>query len=498
MKSTAEVPWNEGNEVKREGHVGVGAPNRTVEAGEPAPRDPVEGRWCRGTELEERKMKGTSNPDKATVSTKLLKIATLAREAPDMVLLTLAHHIDVPFLYEAYRRTRKDGAVGVDGTAAAEYAANLEENLHDLLTRFKKGTYRAPPVRRVYIPKGKNKTRPIGIPTFEDKILQRAVTMMLEAVYEQDFLDGSYGFRPGRSAHQALNVLWKALMRIGGGYVIEVDISSYFDNISFCHLRSFLDQRVRDGVLRRVIHKWLKAGVMEAGNVSYPGAGSPQGGVVSPILSNIYLHEVMDKWFENQVRPRLRGRAHFVRYADDIVIVAERRDDAERIMEVLPKRFGKYGLDLHPEKTRMVDFERPGLKESKGNGTFDFLGFTHYWGKSRKGNWVVKRKTAKDRLNRSVVKITEACRKHRHDKVKVQHERLTRMMNGHYAYYGITGNAKGLSRFYVAVTEGWRKWLNRRSSGRHMPWKRYHELLTRYPLPRPRIVQSIYRFAANP
>jgi len=441
-------------------------------------------------------MKGTSSPE--TVSTKLLKIAKLAREAPDMVLLTLAHHIDVPFMHEAYRRTRKDGAVGVDGQRAEEYAANLHENLQDLLTRFKKGTYRAPPVRRVHIPKGKNKTRPIGIPTFEDKILQRAVTMVLEAVYEQDFLDGSYGFRPGRSAHQALEVLQHELTCIGGGYVIEVDISSYFDNISFCHLRTFLDQRVRDGVLRRAIHKWLKAGVMEAGNVSYPGAGSPQGGVVSPILSNVYLHEVMDKWFENQVRPRLRGRAHFVRYADDIVIACEWREDAERIMEVLPKRFGKYDLGLHPEKTRLVDFRRPGLKESKGKGSFDFLGFTHYWGKSRKEKWVVKRKTAKDRLNRSVVKVIETCREMRHSKVKEQHKRLTRMMKGHYAYYGITGNAKGLSRFFEAVRMGWRKWLNRRSSGRHMPWERYRELLTRYPLPRPRIVHSIYRFAANP
>jgi group II intron reverse transcriptase/maturase len=497
-RNTARVLRNEGNEVKREGHVGVGAPNSTDETGEPAPRDPVEERWCRGTELEERKMKGTSNPDQETVSTKLLKIAKLAREAPDMVLLTLAHHIDVPFLHEAYRRTRKDGAAGVDGVSAEEYATNLNENLQTLLTRFKKGTYRAPPVRRVHIPKGKNKTRPIGIPTLEDKVLQRAVTMVLEAVYEQDFLEGSYGFRPGRSAHQALDVLWKALMSIGGGIVIEVDISSYFDNITHSHLRAFLDQRVRDGVLRRMIHKWLKAGVMESGNISYPDAGSPQGGVVSPILANVYLHEVMDKWFANEVLPRLRGRAHFVRYADDIVIACARADDAERIMEVLPKRFGKYDLGLHPEKTRKVDFRRPGLNESKGSGSFDFLGFTHYWGKSRRNKWVVKRKTAKDRFNRSVVKVTETCRKLRHEKVKDQHKRLTRMMKGHYAYYGITGNAGALSRFFEVVTKGWQKWLNRRSSGRHVPWERFRQLLKRYPLPRPRIVHSVLRTAANP
>lgn len=456
----------------------------------------MEGSGSRGTELEERKMKGTLNPE--TVSTRLLKIAKLAREAPDMVLLTLAHHIDVPFLHEAYRRTRKDGAVGADGLGAEEYAANLEENLQGLLNRFKEGTYRAPPVRRVHIPKGKDKTRPIGIPTFEDKILQRAVTMVLEAVYEQEFLEGSYGFRPGRSAHQALHVLQHELTCIGGGYVIEVDISSYFDNISHRHMRSFLDRRVRDGVLRRAIHKWLKAGVMEAGNVSYPEAGSPQGGVVSPILANIYLHEVMDKWFAKEVIPRLKGRAHFVRYADDIVITCEWKEDAERIMEVLPKRFGKYDLGLNREKTRMVDFRRPGPRERKGKGSFDFLGFTHYFGKSRKGKWVVKRKTAKDRFNRSVAKITETCRKMRHVKVKEQHERLVKMIRGHYSYYGITGNQRSLGLFLYEVRRAWQKWLNRRSSRRHMPWERFVRLLERYVLPAPRIVHSIYRTAANP
>ena len=241
-------------------------------------------------------MKGSSSPE--SVSTKLKRIVELARQSPSMVFTTLAHHIDVDFLREAYRRTRKDGAPGVDQQTAEQYAAELDSNLRSLLDRFKSGTYQAPPVKRVHIPKGDgSKMRPIGIPTFEDKILQRAVSMVLEAVYEQEFYDCSHGFRPNRSAHQALEVLWRALTEMGGGWVYEVDVRAFFDDLAFEHLRSFLDQRVRDGVLRRSIDKWLKAGVMENGAVSFPDSGTPQGGVVSPLLANVYLHKVLDEWF---------------------------------------------------------------------------------------------------------------------------------------------------------------------------------------------------------
>jgi group II intron reverse transcriptase/maturase len=219
---------------------------------------------------------------------------------------------------EAYARTRKDGAAGVDGRTAKEYAKSLRENLRDLHERFKSGLYKAPPVRRVHIPKGSgSETRPIGIPTFEDKVLQRAVTMVLEAIYEEDFLDCSYGFRPGRSAHDALETIWKETTKLGGGWVLEVDISSFFDELDHKHLRSFLDKRVRDGVIRRTIGKWLKAGVMDSGTVRRSPAGTPQGGVISPLLANLYLHEVVDTWFENDVKPRLSGHAVLVRYADD-------------------------------------------------------------------------------------------------------------------------------------------------------------------------------------
>ena len=283
-------------------------------------------------------MPGTPSPD--PISTKLERIATLARHRPALVLTSLAHHIDVALLREAYRRIRKDGAVGVDGQTAAAYAANLETNLQTLLDRFKAGTYHAPPVRRVHIAKGRSgKTRPIGIPTFEDKILQRAVAMVLEAVYEQDFLPCSYGFRPGRSAHQALQILWEALTEMHGGWVLEVDIQSFFDTLDHERLRLMLDQRVRDGVLRRTINKWLKAGVLEAGAVRHPTTGTPQGGVISPLLANIYLHEVLDQWFETVVKPRMQGRAQLIRYADDIVILFSLEHDARRVLAVLSQAF---------------------------------------------------------------------------------------------------------------------------------------------------------------
>lgn len=346
------------------------------------PEGPHEGKAGTGVmELQERKMTKTSSLN--NISTKLLQIAKLAREAPDMVFTTLAHHIDTELLKEAYRRTRKDGATGVDKQTAAEYAVNLEDNLQSLLSRFKTGAYKAPPVRRVLIPKGDGKkTRPIGVPTFEDKVLQRAISMVLEAVYEQDFLNCSYGFRPGRSPHQAVEALWKGLMDMKGGWVLEVDIKDFFGTLKFEDLRGFLDQRVRDGVIRRTINKWLKAGVLENGSIMHPEAGTPQGGVASPLLANIYLHEVMDKWFDTIVQPRLRGQAFMVRYADDIVCVFSNEEDARRVMEVLPKRFSKYGLTLHPEKTRLLQFRRPprksGGKPDRGDGpgTFDFLGFT--------------------------------------------------------------------------------------------------------------------------
>jgi RNA-directed DNA polymerase len=473
----------------------------TNEAGEPAQRDPAEGRERRITEPFEGKMNETSGS--TAISTKLERIATLARDAPEMAFTTLAHHVDLAWLREAYRLTRKDGATGVDRQTAAEYATNLEDNLRSLLERAKSGTYRAPPVRRVHIPKGCGpETRPLGIPTFEDKVLQRAVTMVLEAVYEQDFLPCSYGFRPGRSAHQALQALWDQTTRTAGGWVVELDIRKYFDSIDHGHLREVLRRRVLDGVLLRLIGKWLNAGVLENEALSYPRRGSPQGGVISPLLANILLHEVLDAWFENVVRPRMRGQVRLVRYADDAVLIFERKDDAERVMAVLPKRFEKYGLTLHPQKTRIVEFVRPdrrsrrvGPAASLRSGTFDFLGFTHHWGCSRKGKLIVRRKTAKDRFSRSLKQIAQWCRWHRHDDLRVQQKALAQKLLGHYGYFGIVGNTSAMKRFLREVQLVWCKWIQRRSQRGRKNWAKLNVLLQRYALPQPRSVSSVYRTA---
>jgi group II intron reverse transcriptase/maturase len=436
------------------------------------------------------------------VFTKLERVAKLAKDAPDMAFRNLAHHIDIDWLREAYRRTRKDGARGVDGQSAEAYAANLEGNLQSLLDRAKSGTYRAPPVRRVHIPKGSGaETRPLGIPTFEDKVLQRAVAMLLEAVYEQDFLDCSYGFRPKRSAHLALAALQHQSVVMAGGWLVEIDIRKFFDRLDHGALREVLRRRVHDGVLLRLIDKWLNAGVLEDGSISYPDAGTPQGGVISPMLANIFLHDVLDAWFDREVRPRLASKAALFRYADDAVFLFANETDARRVLEVLPKRFGKYGLELHPDKTRLVDFRRtdrfPPNGASGGPGTFDLLGFTHYWGKARSGKWVVKRRTAKDRIRRALKRVAEWCRKHRHDEVRAQQQALAQKLRGHYGYYGIIGNYEALARFLHEVKAVWRKWLDRRSQRAAMSWERMHRLLERHPLPAPRITRPLLPRAAR-
>jgi RNA-directed DNA polymerase len=472
----------------------------TDEAGEPT-RGTLRREGSTGdTGTFEGKMAETSSS--TTVSTKLEQIAKLAREMPQAALTTLAHHIDLDWLREAYRRTRKDGATGIDRQTADEYARNLDDNLCSLLERAKSGSYVAPPVRRVHIPKGDgSQTRPIGIPTFEDKVLQRAVAMVLEAVYEQSFLDCSYGFRPGRSAHQALRVVQHQTVVMAGKWVLEVDIRNFFGTLDHSHLRNIVCKRVRDGVLLRLIGKWLNAGVMEDGAIEYPEAGTPQGGVISPTLANIYLHEVLDEWFARQVVPRLAGRATLVRFADDLVIIFEHERDARRVFDVLPKRLAKYGLTLHPEKTRLVDFRRPdrrvsALPHSNGEArprpdTFDLLGFTHYWAKSRKGYWVVKQKTATDRFRRTLKRIANWCRRHRHEPVRAQWAALRRKLLGHFGYFGITGNFRALGNLRECVIAVWRKWLSRRSQRAHISWEGMMRLLACYPLPEPHIRPTI-------
>jgi RNA-directed DNA polymerase len=408
-----------------------------------------------------------------------------------VALYSLNHVIDLDWMKEAYRLTRKDGAPGIDGVTSATYEMDLEVNLQDLLDRIKTGRYRAPPVRRVYIPKADGTERPLGIPTFEDKVAQRAVAMVLEAVYEQDFLPCSYGFRPGRSAHQALHSLRSAIWSQRLHWVLDVDIRKYFDTIPHSHLRAFLDKRVTDGVIRRMIDKWLKAGVIEDGLLHHTAAGSPQGGVISPLLSNIYLHYVLDEWFETEVRSRLRGRCTLVRYADDLVMAFEHFDDARRVLAVLGKRLERYGLTLHPDKTRFIDFRnrRPEPTDHPDvDGTsFDFLGLTHVWGRSRGGRPIVRQVTAKSRYARALAAVTEWCRKNRHRPIPEQHAHLAAMMRGHFAYYGIAGNSRRLRWYARQVVRIWKKWLSRRGRHGNVPWARLTELLKRRPLPPPKI-----------
>jgi group II intron reverse transcriptase/maturase len=433
-------------------------------------------------------------PHPSTISTKQQRIATLARQMPDEALRTLAHHIDVDWLKGAWRQTRKDGATGIDGRTAAAYAQDLEGNLARLLDRSKSGLYRAPPVRRTYIPKADGKMRPLGIPTIEDKVLQRGFLMLLEPLYETVFHDCSYGFRPGRSAHQALEQLRNHLRSVDGGWVLDVDIRAFFDRVDHGVLRELLQQRVRDGVVIRQIGKWLNAGVMEAGALTRSDLGTPQGGVISPLLANIYLHYAVDEWFAEAVVPRLRGRAHLVRYADDFVMVFEHEDDARRVLEVLPKRLARFGLEVSPEKTRLVRFGRP-TSDTDPPDSFDFLGFTLFWGKSRQGRPTIRWKTAKKRVARTLRSFWEYCRDCRHHPVQAQHAALGRKLRGHYQYFGLTMNFRTMDEVFHRVKAIWRYWLDRRSQRSRMTWQRFHGLLARMPLPKPRVVHSVLRIA---
>jgi group II intron reverse transcriptase/maturase len=429
-----------------------------------------------------------------TMSPGLLKVVERAKTEPEGRFHSLAHLIDVPALMRAYRRMRKDAAVGVDGTTKAQYGQDLEGNLRDLHERLVSKRYRHQPIRRVLIPKDKGKTRPIGISAFEDKLVQDAVREVLEAIYEQDFLDCSHGFRPKRSAHDAIRALDRIMHRGKVSWILEADIVSFFDSLDRTKLKELLQIRVADGSLMRLIGKCLHVGVLDGAEYAEPDTGTAQGSVLSPMLGNVYLHYVLDLWFEREVKPRLRGEAHLIRYADDFVMTFERQDDAERVMAVLGKRMGRFGLTLHPDKTRLLPFRRPPAAQTDGKGpaTFDFLGFTLHWRRARNGRWGMMCKTRHARLRRSIQAIADWCRRHRHLPVKAQHAALTRRIQGHVNYFGISGNFRSLLLLVEEAKKAWYKWLRRRSQQAHLTWEGFRELLSRLPLPRPRIVVRIW------
>jgi group II intron reverse transcriptase/maturase len=368
-----------------------------------------------------------------TVSTKLHQIAKQARDYPEQVFTSLAHLMDVDFLSEAYRKTRKDGSPGIDGIRAEEYARNLEENLCNLHSRLRENRYKAPAVKRVWIDKDDGSQRPLGMPVFEDKIVQRAVSMLMSAVYGQDFYDFSFGFREGRSPHQAVKELREKCYSLNIRWIVDADVSGFFDNLDHGILCDIIKDRIKDGGLIRLIGKWLKAGILEGHEITFPKKGTPQGGVISPLLANIFLHRVLDEWYVKVVKPRLKGRSFLIRFADDFIIGCESEEDARRIMAVLPKRFNRYNLTVHPKKTELVDFRSPSRRKDSGSEkhTFDFLGFTHYWAKSRKGNWVIKRKTAAKRVRRTMKTIWIWCRDHRHYNMPEQYGILCSKLRGH-------------------------------------------------------------------
>lgn len=379
-----------------------------------------------------------STPRLQTMSPELARIAEKAKAEPSTVFTSVAHLMDIRHLKEAWRRIRKDGATGVDRMTADEYGQNLERNLQNLHERLKTGMYQAPPVRRATIPKADGKVRELGIPTVEDRIAQKAVAMILEVIYEQDFRECSYGFRPGRSAHMALEDLRNYIVIGKVNWVLDADISLFFDEMDHEKLMEILRLRIKDQSILRLIGKWLKAGVMMEAGIKARERGTPQGGVISPMLANIYLHHVLDEWMEDVVRPLMRGECHYIRYADDILTLFQREDDARRVLAVLPKRLGKFGLRLNEGKTKLIQFGRFAEERESHRGrrpeTFDFLGFTHHCGTSRNGKFQVMRSTQRKRFGNALKRVVDWMKRSRGVPRMDQHRYLSAVLRGHYQY----------------------------------------------------------------
>ncbi|MCP3922494.1 MAG: group II intron reverse transcriptase/maturase [Desulfobacterales bacterium] len=420
--------------------------------------------------------------------TEELQIASRAKKFKQEALTNLHQFIDVDFLRTSFKSLNKKSASGVDNKTWYDYEQDLENRLPQLLVEFKSGKYQSPPIRRVYINKGKKGKRPLGIPTIEDKILQESVRRVLNPIYENDFKDFSYGFRKCRSAHQAIEFMFKEVSFKSLHHIIDADITNFFGTINHGILREFLDLRVKDGVIRKIIDKWLKAGILENGQLHYPSEGTPQGGLISPLLANIYLNYVLDKWFLEEIQPLLSGESFIVRYADDFVLGFENAVDTERVMKVLSKRFNKFNLELHSDKTKVVN-----LTSKRGNGdrSFDFLGFTHYLGKSRKGYMILKRKTSKKKLAVALDKILIFIKINRDIKLQELISAINVKLDGHYGYYGITFNSKGINNYFEQVQRILQKWLNRRGGKSVWNWDRFNKLITLWhPLLKPKIYHS--------
>jgi group II intron reverse transcriptase/maturase len=421
------------------------------------------------------------------MQTSLQGIAKKAKGQPEYRFRNLSGMFSESNLRECFSDIRKNAASGVDHVSAREYEQNLEKNIENLVERLKKKAYRAKLVRRKYIPKDNGKVRPLGIFATEDKLVQAVAAEILKAIYEQDFLPSSYGYRPNVGAREAVSALSSTLQFGTYGYVVEADIKGYFDNIDHDWLIRMLELRIDDESFLRLIKKWLNAGVLDTdGKVVHPVTGTPQGGIVSPLLANVYLHYVLDLWFAVKVKAHCRGKAYLVRYADDFVCAFEREEDAQWFYEELGARLKKFGLTLSAEKTRVIAFDR---QKDAGNTSFDFLGFEFRWGTDRKGKPNLKRRTSRKKLRSSKRAFTEWCQGNRHERLPALMSMLKAKLRGYYNYYGVIGNSKSLNDFYRNVKRTLHKWLNRRSQRHSYTWAEFATMLVRYAVPQPRITQ---------
>lgn len=429
------------------------------------------------------------------MSPQLVRVAERAQSDPHTRFYSLAHLLDVDGLRRSFRRIKNGAAPGVDGISKQKYGEDLEESLRALHERLRSGTYRHQPIRRVHIPKAPGKTRPIGVSCIEDKIVQGALHEVLSVVYEQDFRDCSYGYRPGRSAHDALRAVNDMAFKGKVGWILEADIAAFFDSLDRTRLKEMLQERIADGSLMRLVGKCLRVGVLDGEEFLQPEEGTAQGSIISPLLGNVYLHHVLDCWFEEVVVPGLVGTARFVRYCDDFVIGFTTKEDAEATLERLERRLGEYGLTLSPGKTRLVPFRQPPRSQMKGKGpgTLDFLGFTLHWRRGHKGWWAFTAKTRTARYGKALAAINDWCRRHRHDSLAEQHAGLSRRLRGHFNYFGVNGNCAKIHALYERACSTWFRWLRRRSQrARCLSWERFNRYLRAHPLPQPRIMVQIW------